>query len=333
MLMDVNLVEERGQILLSAQEYTTWWGTFRAVVAPLRVQVVGAHGCAKRLLASTAQSAERLLSSCKYEGCDPRDAPIAGSGDTNHKNPSFFAVGDELFILDWLHPTGVARVATLPQQSPSSAPQPASAFWSLSPPPRHCGDPQGETVSSTRNDSYALVAQLCINASTAELPASVQASVFERLASEPGTSSGESNNRVFSNAQKGGRGADLLHGGRQLVRMPEIGGELLGVGHISRGVAHTEAKTVNGNHYSHFFFTISGEPPFTLSRLSSEFCLASADRPADCESVQFSSSVLREADDARPGGERLRIGYGVSDLQSMTVTLPVEAVLTMLRKL
>jgi len=308
--MDLNVEELDGRFVLSAQDYTTQWGTYRALVAPLRVELAEEEGCEPRLLATTQQSQERVMSSCRFEGCDPRDQPGKGSPQTNHKNPSFFTSGDELMVLDLLHPTTVAHVTTLtPGPHDSSR---TDDFWAADDEPRHCALVDTAPVPTAG-------ALLCINGSKTSLPAAVANRTFAPLVSEAG---------VFRD-QKGHHGDVLLHGGRKLLRIPELDGDLLGVAHMNRGMKHDVRAGFNGDHYSHFFFTISAETPYSLTRVSPEFCFPAADRPDDCDSVQFSSSLLREPDPAS-GLDHLLIGYGVDDAAAMAVTLPVASALSML---
>lgn len=111
--------------------------------------------------------------------------------------------------------------------------------------------------------------------------------------------------------------------------MVELGGALLGVAHMFRGMKHDPETGFNGDRYTHFFFAISAAHPYTLTHISSEFCFPSVGRPHDCDSVQFCSSVLRQQDPAG-GGDILLFGYGVDDTDAYTITTPVATVLSML---
>merc|ERR1712146_380574 len=124
--------------------------------------------------------------------------------------------------------------------------------------------------------------------------------------------------------------AALLHPGRSLVRMPELEGELLGVGHLARGYGYSHGPTAataeypyNGNHYTHFLFTIRGSPPYELMRLSSEFCFAARNRSNDCESVQFASTLQRVRGLTNTqSADMLLIGYGAMDSYATATTVP-----------
>ena len=117
-LMDLNVVELGGRFIASGQDYTTQWGTNRALITPLRVEVVSVDGCSPRLLVTTQESQERVMTTCRHGGCDPRDQPAEGSSSTNHKNPSFFTEGG-------------ARTASLP---PPCRAYGGGARWALPPP-------------------------------------------------------------------------------------------------------------------------------------------------------------------------------------------------------
>ena len=76
-----------------------------------------------------------------------------------------------------------------------------------------------------------------------------------------------------------------VHSGRQLLPLPELGDEFLGVGHVARGAGplyHTPTaypSIYESTHYSHFFFTISAKPPYQLLRVSDEFCFRAYQLP------------------------------------------------------
>ena len=106
-------------------------------------------------------------------------------------------------------------------------------------------------------------------------------------------------------------------------------------------------------------------PPYRILSTSAEFCLSSAQDPADCESVQFISGIeveLTRAErsagrggerrpvDGGPGGEGLRdtssadegshgrsgnllLTYGVNDCEAKLARMPLDDVMRMLRPL
>jgi len=128
-------------------------------------------------------------------------------------------------------------------------------------------------------------------------------------------------------------GAKLFHGGKTLIELPESG-ELLGLGHLSRGAGISYhfptdyPHTFESTHYTHFWYTISTDEPYRLRRISREFCFrafgpqqvdrsrfrsikkahgidtqvtpnttdisGAKDWEHDCESVQFASTLIRE---------------------------------------
>eukprot|EP00966_Prymnesium_polylepis_P084823 1963673-Prymnesium_polylepis.1 len=162
----------------------------------------------------------------------------------------------------------------------------------------------------------------------------------------------------------------MLHGGRALVPLPELGGELLGLGHMSRGdvLTHKPTKYTQpfaSSLYSHFWFTMSGSEPFKLRRVSREFCfrapgpqqvdhffdahpasvlkdpeppdwalvnitLGADDWEHDCDAVQFGSALLREPSTDGSLSSRLLVGYGAQDHLPLVVSLAVDAVIEML---
>ena len=64
--------------------------------------------------------------------------------------------------------------------------------------------------------------------------------------------------------------------------------------------------------------------PFRIVSTSREFCLGSAQDPADCESVQFITGL------ALRGESTLLMAYGINDCEAKVAELPVKSVLEML---
>jgi hypothetical protein len=177
-----------------------------------------------------------------------------------------------------------------------------------------------------------------------------------------------------------------------LIRIDRSGGHgqrcaaLLGVGHLhhsdggrsgqtrpatpgrpatpsARG--HSDATPFAfGADYDHFWFTVAPRHPFEPLAVSRDFCIASADGPADCERVQFVSGMLAVRDATAPntsswmwpGGSRARpdrsgsshgraaqgkpphprsllLSYGVNDCEARVARIPLERVWRMLRPL
>ena len=86
-------------------------------------------------------------------------------------------------------------------------------------------------------------------------------------------------------------------------------------------------------------------PPFRLLATSNEFCLASAQDPSDCESVQFVSGTSLDPAEPRwrqhavPGAEyqieahALLLAYGINDCEAKLASLRLERVWGMLHPL
>lgn len=115
----------------------------------------------------------------------------------------------------------------------------------------------------------------------------------------------------------------------------------LGVGHLHRGLSEPRLRKLRphqrrrltgkraafgfGYDYVHFFYTLEGRHPFRILAASGEFCLASAQDPTDCESVQFVTSLLPVAAAAGspPATESLHLAWGVNDCEARHATLPM----------
>ena len=82
-----------------------------------------------------------------------------------------------------------------------------------------------------------------------------------------------------------------------------------------------------GFDYTHFLYALSPRPPHRLVASSAEFCLASAQDGADCESVQFVSGLALAS-----GGEALLLAYGVNDCESKLGVLPLARAWAMLSR-
>jgi len=124
---------------------------------------------------------------------------------------------------------------------------------------------------------------------------------------------------IYGHIKEGG-----VHNGGSLVWIEEA--QLyLGIGHVTRGIAHHAIENFR-HHYSHQFYAISGTPPFRLTAASSEFCFSSSSNPADCETLQFASTLLRK-------GSHILIGYGVMDCESYLDAFDLSDVLASLKNL
>ena len=120
-----------------------------------------------------------------------------------------------------------------------------------------------------------------------------------------------------------------------------------------------------GHHYTHFFYALSPVPPHTLIATSGEFCIASAQDPRDCESVQFVSGLelvaisnlsmgaagsvgltryrpltsleekgrFRRPSVAQHEEVELLLSYGVNDCEAKVATIPLNHLWEMLEPL
>lgn len=115
---------------------------------------------------------------------------------------------------------------------------------------------------------------------------------------------------------------------------------LLGVGHLHRADGHHNHKVcavwrkqrctrrkalervgINGHHlqqnfqfgylYTHFFYTLEGQSPYRMVAMGGEFCIASSQDAADCESAQFVSGMA-----LHPDGKRVLLTFGVNDCEA-----------------
>eukprot|EP00966_Prymnesium_polylepis_P011671 268174-Prymnesium_polylepis.1 len=184
--------------------------------------------------------------------------------------------GDELLFLDWISPMEIGRVTTLPK-GPHNAAN-TTDFWSLQTGVkgqrgRICSPkefPLQAPLNHRSSIEYDAVGEMCYKRIGKRINTSKAVTrVFELLKTE-------TPDEKPPNYMK--HGGSLLHGGRALVPLPELGGELLGLGHMSRGntqLVHFPTKYKQpfaSNLYSHFWFTMSGSEPFELRRISREFC-------------------------------------------------------------
>ena len=150
--------------------------------------------------------------------------------------------------------------------------------------------------------------------------------------------------------------ANLLH-----IAKRDTGGKrcaaLLGVGHTRRREGDCTSQKTScalfkkhvrepfryGYQYTHFFYTMEPHPPFRLLATSNEFCLASAQDPTDCESVQFVSGISLDPAEpqwrqhAAPGADyqlearTLLLSYGINDCEAKLASFLLERVWAMLQ--
>ena len=80
--------------------------------------------------------------------------------------------------------------------------------------------------------------------------------------------------------------------------------------------------------YTHFFYTLEPRPPYRMLSTSSEWCLASNQDHADCESIQFvSGATMAEVT------QQLVLAYGANDCESKVGVLLMKRVWSMLQPL
>ena len=336
-LADVSLGHANGRFFLSGQDYfqkSKRIGVsvlrLRPLVSPLRVEVVFREGCAPRLYVAHQDTQERIVGACSAAKCAEADLSPHAFQD-RHKNPTLF-VDDQgvLQNLDWAIPPRVGPITTLPRGRQDAA-EPSN-FWSL---------PNGvETrqCQSAWNAPYTDAGSLCFEphakyAGTAAYHAGID-NIFASLAAEAGGWQQLVGEPPIA-------GAQMVHNGHSLVRVPHLPGAMLGIAHVAfgSGIGHGlpplnyglggkgDDVPVNSNHYLHFWFTVNDKPPYKALALSPLFCLPSARDQHDCESVQFASSLSASSD-----GETLVVGYGVADANAYATKVPSADVARMLRR-
>ena len=119
---------------------------------------------------------------------------------------------------------------------------------------------------------------------------------------------------------------------------------LLGIGHLHRGSGYclqmaalgrscnrvpkkSRNKVRWGFRYTHFFYIVDPRPPFGILAIAPEFCIASAQDPLDCETIQFAGGFALQGDD------KLVISYGINDCEAKLATFPLDRVWAALRPL
>ena len=123
---------------------------------------------------------------------------------------------------------------------------------------------------------------------------------------------------------------------------------LLGIGHTHRGdgwcleqkkrtgypLCHRVPKSQRfrirwGYRYTQFFYTVDPRPPYPVLALSHEWCFASSQDPADCESIQFAGGAALR--DTSTGSQEVVISYGVNDCEAKLAVVKLERVWSMLK--
>lgn len=123
---------------------------------------------------------------------------------------------------------------------------------------------------------------------------------------------------------------------------------LLGIGHTHRGDGWCLEQKKRGRlggcnrvpisqrfrirwgfRYTQFLYTVDPRPPYPVLALSHEWCIASSQDPADCESIQFvGGAALRNASG---GSQEVVVSYGVNDCEAKLATFKLERVWGMLK--
>jgi hypothetical protein len=122
-----------------------------------------------------------------------------------------------------------------------------------------------------------------------------------------------------------------FHGGSGiLLYLPETQ-EYLGLGHFHRHALYEKTNTKYasyGHHYTHAWFTISAQAPFSLQQLSAEFVLESPSRPGDAEVIQFATGLERVSIEKE---DLLVVAYGINDCEAAVKYIPMNQVQASLR--
>ena len=101
--------------------------------------------------------------------------------------------------------------------------------------------------------------------------------------------------------------------------------ELLGMAHFHRPFDRNENEYARfGHHYTHAFFTISANAPFSIKRLSAEFVLPSHHHANDAEIIQFISGLELHDD-------QVVLAWGINDCEGAVGTISIDVVNRLLR--
>lgn len=267
---------------LDATPGASWW--FHQVFGKLQVDTVQ-ESTGVRLAAWVDRKDLRNLEKCKGSTAKnfwPDNAVV--------KNTNFMQgpTGDDIYLVDWIHPTGIGKLDL------TSSPKPSAKlpFFGVS-----CF---GYDEPSKLQDSSVL------GVKPPESVVDVKMRLLKGVHIKQHQPSGSSG----------------------LIWIDEIQ-QFLGVGHFYRGFADSvevpgRGAGSFGHHYTHVFYTISKEPPFRLTGLSTEFCFPSDIDAQDCEVIQFVTSLERD-------GDKLAMAYGVMDLYASVATVDLGFVLKSLR--
>jgi len=99
----------------------------------------------------------------------------------------------------------------------------------------------------------------------------------------------------------------------------------LGVAHFHRpNDRQSNPYARFGHHYTHAFFTISAQAPWSLTALSAEFVYPATTVAEDAEVIQFSSGL-----ELTPNGD-VALAYGINDCEAAVTTVPWSVVSSLL---
>ena len=125
-----------------------------------------------------------------------------------------------------------------------------------------------------------------------------------------------------------------------LVHLPDRR-EYLGVGYLyrPRQAASSEQHESSGHFYTHFFFTMSDQPPYILTSLSLELVLPAAALMDEigvretnaAEVIQFWSGLEVVESATTDGGRLVVVAYGINDCESVVTTLAWSKVVMLLQ--
>ena len=88
-----------------------------------------------------------------------------------------------------------------------------------------------------------------------------------------------------------------------------------------------------GYRYTHFLYALQPRAPFQVLATSGEFCLAAAQDPRDCESIQFISGMAHALHSTSPAEPGVVVSYGINDCEARLGVLPLRSIWEMLRPL
>jgi len=118
-----------------------------------------------------------------------------------------------------------------------------------------------------------------------------------------------------------------------MIYLPETN-KYLRMGHKSYNLDPKSGKH-GTSHHLQFFFTLSGEANYDITRVSPMFCFGSKGREGDCDAIQFVGNleVVEEKEEENEGQRAtttLLLPYGVNDAESYLYSMSLDEALDML---